>query len=97
MIKAKEELDIIVKDLMEVADEHSDSAVKRIHRISSSFRSKLSEGGTFDKHGPFRTKFYQDIIDIANQVSWNLFAHDACFLMLSRTSVIFFLPLHRTG
>jgi len=71
MIKAKEELNIIVEDLKAVLDEHSDSnvsAVERIHLLSSTFRNKLSEGGTFDKHGPYRTNFYKDVIAIAAKV-----------------------------
>jgi hypothetical protein len=79
MIKAKEELNIIVKDLKEVPDEHSDpkaSAVERLHFLSSTFRKKLSTGGTFDNHGSYRAEFYEDVIKIAEKVSWNLVAHD---------------------
>jgi hypothetical protein len=85
MTKAKEELNIIVNELKGVLDEHSDpkvSAVERIHLLSSTFRKKLSDGRTFHNHGPYRTKFYTDVINIADEVSWNFFAHDACFLML---------------
>ncbi|PPR07503.1 hypothetical protein CVT26_013472 [Gymnopilus dilepis] len=72
MAQAKEALDMIVKDLKKDLDDLADgsirSARRRLHLLSSTFRQKMSEGGTFGSHGPYRSKFYASVLKRAAEV-----------------------------
>ncbi|KAF8893733.1 hypothetical protein CPB84DRAFT_1732264 [Gymnopilus junonius] len=67
MTRAKEELEFIANELKDALGDPKVTAEDRIRLLSSTFRNKLSEGGTFDKHGPHRIKFYEDVVNLATK------------------------------
>ena len=52
----------------------------RLQIIASEFRNRMADGRTFAEHGPYRTRFYDDVYSRANKVLLPPFPNEAGFL-----------------
>ncbi|KAF8875860.1 hypothetical protein CPB84DRAFT_1796248 [Gymnopilus junonius] len=71
LYKTRDELDqIVTEHLAQLRDleqrgHTKENAKKRVTLLSREFRKKMAEGGTFEKHGDYRSNFYDEVFRLA--------------------------------